>query len=150
MLETILVAVDASDQKHAVLFHAAEITRRFDAKLHVLSVYDLTQTAEAKMSTLVPGIFDALETEANNLLEDARQHLKELGIPAQGHFVQGAVVEQIVLLAKQIDADLVVMGHRYVSGLRRLLERSAAKALIDESPCSVMIVRDDEKGSDRQ
>ena len=55
MLETILVAVDASDQKHAVLFHAAEITRRFDAKLHVLSVYDLTQTAEARrfLSTMI-------------------------------------------------------------------------------------------------
>ena len=144
MLETILVAVDASDQQHAVLLHAAEISRRFDAKLHVLSVYDLSQIAEVKMSELVPGIFDALETEANNLLEDARQQLKEWGIKAQGHFVQGSVVEQIVLLAKELDADLVVMGHRYVSGLRRLLERSAAKALIDESPCSVMIIRESE------
>jgi len=144
MLETILVAVDASDQKHAVLLHAAEITRRFGATLHVVSVYDLSQLAEMKMPDLVPEIFDTLETETKKLLEGARQLLDAWGIVSQCHFVQGSVVEQIVLLAKKLDVDLVVTGHRYVSGLRRLLERSAAKALIDESPCSVMIVRENE------
>ncbi|HBT97548.1 MAG TPA: hypothetical protein DEB25_07925 [Desulfobulbaceae bacterium] len=144
MLETILVAVDASDQQHAVLLHAAEITRRFDAKLHVVSVFDLNQIAEVKAADLVPEIFDTLEAETRKLLEGARQLLDAWGIEAQCHFVQGSVVEQIVLLAKKLNADLVVTGHRYVSGLRRLLERSAAKALIDESPCSVMIIREKE------
>jgi len=150
MLETILVAADASDQTHAVLLHAAEISRRFNAKLHVVSVYDFSQFAETRMAVSAPEIFDTLEAETKKLLTGARQLLDAWGIEPQCHFVQGSVVEQIVLLARRLDADLVVMGHRYVSGLRRLLERSAAKALIDESPCSVMIVRDDEKGSGRQ
>jgi nucleotide-binding universal stress UspA family protein len=144
MLETILVAVDASDQKHAVLLHAAEISRRFGAKLHVVSVYDLSQFSEVKAAELVPEIFDTLEAETKKLLEGARQLLDAWGIVSQSHFVQGSVVEQIVLLARQLNADLVVMGHRYVSGLRRLLEHSAAKSLIDESPCSVMIIRESE------
>jgi len=144
MLETILVAVDASDQKHAVLLHAAEIARCFDAKLHVVSVYDLSQITEVKMSELVPEIFDTLEAETKKLLEGAQRLLDAWGMVSESHFLQGSAVEQIVLLARRLNADLVVMGHRYVSGLRRLLERSAAKALIDESPCSVMIIRESE------
>jgi nucleotide-binding universal stress UspA family protein len=141
IFETILVAINASDQKYAVLSHAVEIARRFDAKLHVVSVYDLSQLWEAKMS-VGPEIFASLEAEAKKILKEAHQQLDAAGIAAQYHLLQGSVVEQIVLLAQQLDADLVVMGHRYVSGLRRLLERSAAKALIDESPCNVFIVRD--------
>ncbi|MCL2789135.1 MAG: universal stress protein [Desulfobulbus sp.] len=142
MLETILVAVDASDQKHAVLLHAAEITRRFGARLHLVSVYDLNQLWKASVPEPVPEIFESLEAETRKLLEEAQQQLHFLGIGSKCHFLKGPVIEQIALLAERLDADLVVMGHRYVSGLRRLLESSAAKGLIDKSPCSVMIVRE--------
>ena len=142
MLEIILVAVDASDQKHAVLLQAAEITRCFGADLHLVSVYDLSQLWEAKVPETVPEIFESLEAESKKLLQDAQRQLNVWGIHSKCHFLQGSVIEQIALLAGRINADLVVMGHRYVSGLRRLLESSAAKGLIDKAPCSVMIVRE--------
>jgi nucleotide-binding universal stress UspA family protein len=114
-----------------------------------VSVYDLNQLWEATMSAS-PEIFESLEKETKKLLTEAQQEANAVGMASECHFLQGSVVEQIVLLAERLDANLVVMGHQYVSGLRRLLERSAAKALIDESPCSVMIVRDDEVASDSQ
>jgi len=141
MLETILVAVDASDQKHAVLRYAAGITRGFGAVLHVVSVYDLNQFWEAKMPA-VPEIFESLEAETKKLLEEAKEQLSDWGIVSKCHFLQGSVIEQITSLAERLNADLVIMGHRHVSGLRRLLESSAAKGLIDKSPCSVMIVKE--------
>lgn len=142
MFEIILVAVDASDQKHAVLRQAAEITRHFNADLHLVSVYDLNQLWEARVPEPVPEIFESLEAESKKLLQDAQQQLSEWGILSKCHFLQGSVIEQIASLAERINADLVVTGHRYVSGLRRLLESSAAKGLIDKSPCSVMIIRE--------
>lgn len=142
MLEIILVAVDASDQKCAVLHQAAEITRRFGADLHVVSVFDLTQLREAKVPESGPEIFESLEAENKKLLAEAQQQLDAWGIASKGHFLRGSVIEQIASLAERINADLVIMGHRYVSGLRRLLESSAAKGLIDKSPCSVMIIRE--------
>ena len=144
MLEIILVAVDASDQKHAVLFQAAEIARRFGADLHLVSVYDLTQLPEARMPGQVAAVFETLEAESRKLLTDAQRQLDAWGIASKSHFLQGSVIEEIAFLAKRLHADLVIMGHRHVSGLRRLLESSAAKGLIDKSPCSVMIVRESE------
>lgn len=144
MFDTILVAVDASDQRHAVLLHAAAITRRFDAGLHLVSVYDLDQLWEARVPEPSPEIFELLAAESKKLLEEARHELETAGIASQCHFLEGPVIEQIALLAKRLNADLVVMGHHHVSGLRRLLESSAAKGLIDKSPCSIMIVREGE------
>ncbi|MCL2341348.1 MAG: universal stress protein, partial [Proteobacteria bacterium] len=86
MFETILVAVAASDQKHSVLLHAAEITRRFDARLHLVSVFDLNQLWATKVPA-GPEIFESLEAETRKLLADEQQQLDALGITAQCHFV---------------------------------------------------------------
>ncbi|WP_310598711.1 universal stress protein [Desulfobulbus sp.] len=142
MFDTILVAVDASDQRGGVLLHAAEITRRFSANLHLVSVYDIDQMWETKVPEPSPEIFETLATESKKPLAEAQRELSAMGIASQCHFLEGPVIEQIAILAQRLDADLVIMGHRHVTGLRRLLESSAAKGLIDKSPCSVMIVRD--------
>jgi len=141
MFEVIVVAVDGSDQKHAVLSYAAEITRHFGADLHMVSVFDLSQLWEAKVPS-VPEIFEALEADTKKLLAEAKQLLDGWGVASKSHFLQGAVIDQITMLAERLNADLVIMGHRHVSGLRRLLESSAAKGLIDKSPCNVMIVKE--------
>ncbi|MCL1980894.1 MAG: universal stress protein [Proteobacteria bacterium] len=143
MFDTILVAVDASAQRGGVLLHAAEITRRFSARLHLVSVYDIGQLSEAKVPGPSPEIFETLAAESKRPLEEAQKELAAMGIRSQCHFLEGSVIEQIALLAQSLEADLVVMGHRYVTGLRRLLGSSAAKGLIDRAPCSVLIVRDD-------
>ncbi|MCL2658650.1 MAG: universal stress protein [Betaproteobacteria bacterium] len=148
MLKTILVAVDASDQRNAVLLQAVEMTRCCGAELHLASVYDLNQLWETKVPEPAPDIFDSLEAETRKLLEDARQQVHEWGILTQCHFLEGPVIEQITSLAGQIGADLIIMGHRHASRLRRLLANSAAKGLIDQSPCSVMIVRDGKTTAD--
>jgi len=142
MLKTILVPVDASDQKDAVLHQAVEITRNFGGTLHLVAVHDINQLWEAKMPEPPPEIFDSLEEETRARLEAAQKQVQEWGMASEGHFLEGPVTEQISLLAGQINADLIVMGHRQMSKLRRLLKNSAAKGLIDESPCSVMIVRE--------
>ncbi|MCL1860624.1 MAG: universal stress protein [Proteobacteria bacterium] len=145
MLETILATVDPSDQKYAVLFHAAEMTRRFGSKLHLVSVYDLSQLSSVRISEPVPDIIETMEAETKQLLEKAQQQLDEWGIASQTHFLEGSVIDQIALLAEQINADLIVMGHHHASRLKRLLKNSAAKGLIDKSPCSIMIVRESEQ-----
>ncbi|MDR2710344.1 MAG: universal stress protein [Burkholderiales bacterium] len=142
MLKTILVAVDGSEQTHTVLLQATEIARCFKAQLHLVSVYDLNQFWATRMPEPVPDIIESLEAETKKPLEDAQQKLESWNVTAQYHFLEGAVIEQIALLAEEVEADLVVMGHHQASKIRQLLKGSAAKGLIDSSPCSVLIVRE--------
>jgi len=45
-------------------------------------------------------------------------------------------------LAGQIGADLIVIGHRHISRLRRMVENSVERSLVSRTPCSVMISLD--------
>ena len=55
--------------------------------------------------------------------------------------LQGEVIHQIAEFAERIAADLIVVGHRHEkSMLRRWWSGSTARSLVEESPCSVLIV----------
>jgi nucleotide-binding universal stress UspA family protein len=57
----------------------------------------------------------------------------------------GNVAEEIVESAKDLEADLIVMGSRGHSVLRRAIEGSISDVVIRRAPCAVMTVRS-EKG----
>lgn len=143
MFKIILVAVDESEQRHAVLNQAAELAGRFDAELHLASVLDLAQHWELTAPEGgASSIIGAQEVETSNLLEKARQELEHLGIVPHTHLLEGDASEEIAALAGQIGADLIVIGHRHISRLRRMVENSVARSLVSRAPCSVMISLD--------
>jgi nucleotide-binding universal stress UspA family protein len=51
----------------------------------------------------------------------------------------GDAVEQIVLKTKELHANLVVVGHRHLGWLRRLVEKSVGMDLLKTAPCSILI-----------
>ena len=55
----------------------------------------------------------------------------------------GGVAEEIVNLARDLEADLIVMGNRGHGGLRRAIEGSISEYVIRTAHCPVMIVRVD-------
>ncbi|WP_089963543.1 universal stress protein [Limnohabitans sp. 2KL-3] len=58
-----------------------------------------------------------------------------------GHRTFGEVIKALSEYADRMSADLLVVGHRHESNLlRRWWSGSTAKALVDESPCNVLIV----------
>ena len=62
------------------------------------------------------------------------------------HLRMGVVAEEIVESAKDLEADLIVMGSRGNGGLRRAIEGSLSDLVVRCAPCPVMIVRTGEGG----
>jgi nucleotide-binding universal stress UspA family protein len=60
---------------------------------------------------------------------------------AQAHLRVGRPDEQIVALAEEIGAGLIVMGNRGLGGLRRLLMGSVSDSVVRHAHCPVLIVR---------
>jgi len=54
------------------------------------------------------------------------------------------VVDEIIDVLQQRQADLVVLGHRGMNRLERFLLGSTSEAVLRHAPCSVWIVRDDD------
>ena len=52
---------------------------------------------------------------------------------------------EIVALAKELQADLIVMGCRGHRGVRRAIEGSISDGVIRHAPCPVLVVRSHER-----
>lgn len=83
------------------------------------------------------------DAQTDAAAEVVRRRLDEAGVP---HEVRvrtrsGDVAEEIVQVAQEVEASLVVIGLRRRSAVGRLLLGSKAQRIVLESPCPVLAVK---------
>jgi nucleotide-binding universal stress UspA family protein len=138
--KTILLAYDGTEEGRRALLEGAELAKRFQAQTHLLAV--ITGKTGAAMAQ---GLAAAAPMEQTvyfqNTIGEGVRFFKKHGLQAQGHAVHGEPVEEIVKLAKQIGADLVVVGHRERGALARWWSTPTSMSLLEKLGCSVLIGR---------
>jgi nucleotide-binding universal stress UspA family protein len=78
-----------------------------------------------------------------SLLEEAVRGLTGLGFTVKGKLVRGEPAQEIGAYARQIKADLVVVGHRKQNLLQRWWSGPNGAYLSDYISCSLLIARAD-------
>jgi nucleotide-binding universal stress UspA family protein len=68
--------------------------------------------------------------------------LGEIGLPATSHLRAGDPAQEIIAVADDRDADLIVTGTRGLGGIDRLLLGSVARNVITHARCSVLVLRE--------
>ncbi len=76
--------------------------------------------------------------EVEKLLQS---HQEKLPCQSELEIVSGQPAEEIVRLAHIYKADLIAIGCRGLTGLKRILEGSVSAEVVAEAPCSVLVVR---------
>ena len=141
----ILVATDGSEEANLAIRTAADLAARTSSELHVTHVGRmLTHGAPVgvNVGALPAGSQELLDKEAKELLESQVERLREAGESVvEAHLVSGRADEEIIVLAEQIGADLLVMGSRSLGGVRRALVGSVSDSVARHAHCPVMIVR---------
>jgi nucleotide-binding universal stress UspA family protein len=96
-----------------------------------------------------PGVMDDLvksseEQERQARLENvaAAGRLRAAGFEATDFLREGDPAHQIVAVARERGAGLIVIGSRGQTGLRRLILGSVARNVLLHAPCSVLVVRE--------
>lgn len=134
----ILLAYDGSLDGRKALLEGAEIAKCFKAKTHLLAVIK-----PGLGTAMAQGLAAAQDGEQTvyykGTLEDGVKFLKKHGLETEGHAVHGEPVEEIVRLAKQVKADLVVVGHRVRGPLARWWSTPTSMTLLDKLDCSLLI-----------
>jgi nucleotide-binding universal stress UspA family protein len=75
------------------------------------------------------------------ILTEGVEQLNMAGIDATGSLLKGDPVDQLVEYAHSVSADLIMLGHKHRDNwLERWWSGSIPKALIEHSPCSVLVV----------
>ena len=83
-----------------------------------------------------------LERIAREENEAAAGRLREAGFQATGLIRDGDPAHEIVAVARELEAGLIVVGTRGRTGMRRLILGSVARNVLLHAPCSVLVVRE--------
>jgi nucleotide-binding universal stress UspA family protein len=126
-VETIVVAYD--DPESGTLSRAAELAEAFGASLVVTNVVPPEHDEEAEA-----------ERYGRERLEQARTFLETRGVNAEVVRSVGQPADAIIALARERDADLIVVGMRKKGFIERLVEGSVAQNVLRRAPCDVIVV----------
>jgi nucleotide-binding universal stress UspA family protein len=147
----ILLATDGSEEAELAALRAVDLAQGTDSELHVVHVGVVPIFLESYPGTLgYDGkLYEDIEEESRELLRKESWRVKLAGGTVAGtHLRLGEVDVEIVTLAKELGADLIVIGCRGHRGIRRAIEGSISDAVIRHAPCPVLVVRSRERAQD--
>jgi nucleotide-binding universal stress UspA family protein len=140
----ILLATDGSAEAQLAATTAADLAQRTNSELHVVTVgpdYPLYELIEHPAG--FEDVLRANRREAKEVLEQQVKRVEESGgTVSERHLREGRADEEIVVLAQEIGAGLIVMGSRGQGRIRRALMGSVSDSVVRHAHCPVIIVRE--------
>jgi nucleotide-binding universal stress UspA family protein len=139
--QTILVGDNATPDAERAVAVAMALAQQLNAKVILLGVVT-PPSAESQAEGYGVTNWVAARNELKEHLERRAQAGKESGIEVAIRMVEGMPEKSIEEVAEQDGADLIVVGHRHISRIRRWFEGSTAAGLVRRSPVSVLVIHD--------
>jgi nucleotide-binding universal stress UspA family protein len=136
--KNILVATDFSPPAERAVEVAVTFAKTFDAKLTLLHVYELPTTYGYAGGMVWP--IEELARAAQESLDAALSKLREKYPRAEGLLGSGTPSQQILALARERKADLVVLGTHGRRGLSHAFFGSVAEKVVRLSPVPVLTI----------
>ena len=148
----VLLATDGSEEAELATRTAADLAQKTGSELHVVHVFGIAPVG-------TPVYLEATDLQGEALEEEAEERISEQqarevlevevgkvrsagGTVVEAHLIEGRIAPQIVALAEQIGAGLIVMGARGVGGIRRALTGSVSDSVVRHAHCPVLVVRE--------
>ena len=140
MIRTILVPIDGSEPSHRALEEAVEMAEPLGASVIILEVIEDFGPLPGKYDAAPEGQ-DRTAWLAKERFDSVRDVLVEGRVEWTRVIEEGYPAELICELADKQGVDLIVMGHRGLSAVARLVIGSVSDKVVRNAPCSVMVVR---------
>ena len=145
----ILLATDGSEEAQLAFASAADLSEKTGSELHVVYVgrMPLVSYESPGATTLDPDlqrrIHEGAEQEARTMLEELVRRVGQTGGEvAEIHARLGRPDAEIVGLADELGAGLIVLGSRGLGPLRRALMGSVSDSVVRHAHCPVLVVRE--------
>ena len=146
-IERILVPLDFSAASMQALDYAVELAKQFRAAIHLVHVHPPDEAASLPGAAhLLLQSAEAIE-RLNEELAGIHRKRVEPFCPENCHIRSGRPYLEIIGLAREIGADLIVLSTRGHSGLKHLLLGSTAERVVRSAPCPVLVARKRKKKS---
>ena len=146
MYRKILLAYDGSPDGREALAQAETLAHACGATVHLLAIIDPSESMLiVEAMSFIP---DNERSAIQSVLDEGVKHLRRAGCLATNELKYGRPAEQIVLSAREMGADLIVVGHRDQGTLARWLNGSVGESILHQPPCSVLVaVRSEQRAN---
>jgi nucleotide-binding universal stress UspA family protein len=141
----ILCPVDHSHVSERGLRTAIGLARAFDGTVHVLSVVPEMSWLPAALET--GQLAGAIAEHEHQWQAEFKQFLMGVDfaeVPWTEETRRGAAHEEIIAAVKEHQCDVIVMGSTGRTGLARLLLGSVTRRVVQQLPCSLLTVKEEE------
>ncbi|HAP00889.1 MAG TPA: hypothetical protein DCQ93_03080 [Bacteroidetes bacterium] len=145
-LKKLLVPTDFSDISLHALDYAAGIANNTGAEITLLHVYDAPEIPNLSKTFNMNDLIEKGINEKINEIKISNKNL--LGVFIHSKVVNGNIHDKIEAVAKEIKADLIVMGTHGSSGIRNMRKfilGSTAYRVVSEAPCPIITLREVKK-----
>lgn len=136
----VLVAIDGSKQSEKAFAEALAVTKRNDAKLHIVAIINDAElsTSAFSFSKIFAQEKERVETEVLKRIHDATEN----GIDNSEAFVEvGNPKQVIVKYADENKIDLIVIGSTGKGALSQQVIGSTTAYVVNHATCNVLVVR---------
>jgi nucleotide-binding universal stress UspA family protein len=146
MFNTIVVGTDGSETATIAVTRATALAEMTGATLHIVHAHRAIALSESAMAATagvavdVEGINKSLEVHANEVCDQAAVPARANGVKVQTHAAEGDPADALLAVARDVGADLLVVGNRGMSGKLRFVLGSVPNKVSHHCPCSLLIV----------
>ena len=148
MLKKILVPIDGSYISFLALEYAMQLGKAFDSEIvvtHVNDPYDLSAPVDPKTVKIPTGE----QTSEEKKKAGAAAHAIAQKVAEKANYkniafekaIDKAPAKRIIDMAKEIDADSIVMGNRGLGTAGAFLLGSVSTAVVKHAPCPVFVIK---------
>jgi nucleotide-binding universal stress UspA family protein len=140
MYDRILLAYDGSREGRSALREGALMAKRFGSRVFLLSV--VAETPGVRIGDAAyPNAVTTSQGAYNELFDEAIERLRSFGLRPEGKVVAGEPAQAIAAYAREVAAELVVVGHRKQGLIERWWSGATGAYLVDHLACSLLISR---------
>lgn len=140
MFKSVLIALSNSSLDGAIIANAQQLILDSRAKVILAHVLPYSQDrADQDLSRPL-----SADIELSN--HQVEEHLRSLGeqfshVNLGFEVVKGEPEVEIIRLAGIHKVDLIILGSRGLTGVDRILARSISSEVVEQAPCTVMVVK---------
>ena len=116
---------------------ALALAKEHQSQLFIISVVDIPMEIYA----VAPEIGEKALEKRKTYIETLVKKANEEGVKAEGFLRQGLADEKIIEVAKEIEAELLVMGTYGRTGIKRLLMGSTTERVLSIGALPVLVVK---------
>jgi nucleotide-binding universal stress UspA family protein len=137
--QRILVATDFSEGSDEALDSAVELARRSDAAIEIVHVVEVAQELPF-VATYFDSDYGVFYANVDQHLTRRAARVAAAGVTCTTKIVEGSAALEITRRAREMEADLIVVGTHGRTGLAHVVLGSVAEQVVRRASCPVLTV----------